>query len=76
MKLTAVVALGVCLAWQAINSGIQITGTGPEGIDLLDLVKHGLSPSLAAASLFLLIVVWRSVGGAKWVWRKVRSAAR
>ncbi|SEM94930.1 hypothetical protein SAMN04488103_102527 [Gemmobacter aquatilis] len=67
MKLTALVALGVYLLWQAINSGIQIAGTGPEGIDLLDLVKHGLSPSLAAASLFLLVVVvlfrwWRDVG--------------
>jgi uncharacterized protein len=57
MKLTALVALGVYLVWQAINSGIQIAGTGPEGIDLLDLVKHGIAPSLAAASLFLLVVV-------------------
>lgn len=70
MKLTALVALGVYLIWQAINSGIQIAGTGPEGIDLLDLVKHGLSSSLATASLFLLVVVvllrwWREVGLAK-----------
>ncbi|MBN2629896.1 MAG: CPBP family intramembrane metalloprotease [Rhodobacteraceae bacterium] len=57
MKLTAVAALGVYLVWQAINSGIQIVGMGSEEIDLLDLVKHGLSPSLAAASLFLLVVV-------------------
>jgi membrane protease YdiL (CAAX protease family) len=57
MKLTALVALGVYLAWQAINLGIQIAGTGPEGIDLLDLVKHGIAPSLAAASLFLLVIV-------------------
>jgi membrane protease YdiL (CAAX protease family) len=57
MKLTALVALGVYLPWQAINSGIQIAGTGPEGIDLLDLVKNGIAPSLAAASLFLLFVV-------------------
>ncbi len=57
MKLTALVALGVYLVWQAINTGIQVAGTGPQGIDLLDLVKHGLSPSLAAASLFLLAVV-------------------
>lgn len=57
MKLTALVTLGVYLAWQAINSGIQIASTGPEGIDLLDLVKHGIAPSLAAASLFLLAVV-------------------
>lgn len=67
MKLTALVALGVYLIWQTINSGIQIAGTGPEGIDLLDLVKHGIAPSLAAASLFLLVVVvafrwWREVG--------------
>ena len=57
MKLTAIVALGVYLVWQAINSGIQIAGMGSEEIDLLDLVKHGLSPSLAAAALFLLVVV-------------------
>jgi hypothetical protein len=57
MKLTALVALGVYLIWQAINSGIQIAGTGPEGIDLLDLVKNGIAPSLAAASLLLLLVV-------------------
>ncbi|MEY4983994.1 MAG: hypothetical protein RIR62_2260 [Pseudomonadota bacterium] len=57
MKLTALVALVVFVVWQAINSGIQIAGTGPDGIDLLDLVKHGISPSLAAASLFLLAVV-------------------
>ena len=67
MKLTALAALGVYLVWQAINSGIQIAGTGPEGIDLLDLVKHGLSPSLTAAALFLLVAVvllrwWREVG--------------
>jgi membrane protease YdiL (CAAX protease family) len=67
MNLTALVALCVYLVWQAINSGIQILGTGPEGIDLLDLVKHGFAPSLAAASLFLLVVVvflrwWREVG--------------
>lgn len=57
MKLTAFVALGVYLVWQAINSVIQIAGTGPDGIDLLDLVKHGIAPSLAAASLFLLVIV-------------------
>jgi membrane protease YdiL (CAAX protease family) len=57
MKLTALVALGVYLIWQAINSGIQVAGVGPDGIDLLDLVKHGIAPSLAAASLFLLVVV-------------------
>jgi membrane protease YdiL (CAAX protease family) len=67
MRLTALVALGVYLVWQAINSVIQIAGTGPDGIDLLDLVKHGISPSLAAAALFLLAVVvlfrwWREVG--------------
>lgn len=67
MKLTAFVALGVYLIWQAIGMGIQIVGMGPEAINLLDLVKHGLSPSLAAASLFLLVVVvlfrwWREVG--------------
>jgi uncharacterized protein len=57
MKLTALVALGVYVMWQAIGMGIQIAGMGPEAIDLLDLVKHGLSQSLAAASLFLLVVV-------------------
>jgi membrane protease YdiL (CAAX protease family) len=57
MKLTALAALGVYLIWQAINTGIQIAGTGPEGIELLDLVKHGITPSLAAAGLFLLVVV-------------------
>jgi uncharacterized protein len=67
MKLTAFAALGVYLVWQAINSGIQIAGMGPEEIDLLDLVKHGLSPSLALAALFLLVIVvvlrwWREVG--------------
>lgn len=67
MKLTALVALGVYLVWQAIGMGIQIFGMGPEAIDLLDLVKHGLSPSLAAASLFLLVAVvlfrwWNEVG--------------
>lgn len=67
MKLTALVALGVYLIWQTINLGIQIAGTGPEAIDLLDLVRHGIAPSLAAASLFLLVLVvvlrwWREVG--------------
>jgi uncharacterized protein len=67
MKLTALVALGVYLIWQATNSVIQIAGAGPDGIDLLDLVKHGIAPSLAAAALFLLVVVvlmrwWREVG--------------
>jgi membrane protease YdiL (CAAX protease family) len=67
MKLTALVALGVYLVWQAIGMGIQIVGMGPDAIDLLDLVKHGLSPSLAAASLYLLVVVllfrwWRELG--------------
>lgn len=67
MKLTAIAALVIYLAWQAINSGIQIVGADSDGIDLLDLVKHGIAPSLAAASLFLLAVVtlfrwWREVG--------------
>ena len=67
MKLTALVALGVYVIWQAINSGIQIAGTGPDGIDLIDLVQNGIALSLAAASLFLLIVVvalrwWQEVG--------------
>lgn len=57
MKLTALVALGVYVIWQAVGMGIQIAGMGPEAIDLLDIVKHRLSPSLAAASLFLLVVV-------------------
>ncbi len=67
MKLTALVAIGVYLIWQAIGLGIQKFGSGSEEIDLLDLVKHGISPSLAAASLFLLATVlvmrwWREVG--------------
>jgi uncharacterized protein len=67
MKLTALVALGVYVIWQAINSGIQIAGTGPDGIDLIDLVQNGIALSLAAASLFLLTVVvalrwWQEVG--------------
>jgi membrane protease YdiL (CAAX protease family) len=67
MKLTAPVALAVYVVWQTINSGIQVAGTGPDGIDLLDLVQHGVAPSLAAASLFLLAVVlgfrwWAEVG--------------
>jgi membrane protease YdiL (CAAX protease family) len=67
MKLTALVALAAYLIWQAINSGIQVAGTGPGGIDLIDLVKHGIAPSLAAAGLFLLVIVvwfrwWREVG--------------
>lgn len=67
MKLTALVALGVYLVWQAVNSGIQMAGTGSDEIDLLDLVKHGISPSIGAASLFLLALVlvfrwWREVG--------------
>ncbi len=57
MKLTALAALLVYAVWQTINLGIQIAGTGPEGIDLLDLVQNGLAPSLLAASLFLLVVV-------------------
>lgn len=57
MKLTALTALGAYIIWQAINTGIQVAGTGPDGIDLLDLVKHGIAPSLAGASLFLLLVV-------------------
>lgn len=67
MKPTALVALAVYLVWQAINSGIQVVGAGPERIDLLDLVQHGIAPSLAAASLFLLAVVllfrwWAELG--------------
>jgi membrane protease YdiL (CAAX protease family) len=67
MKLTALTALAVYLIWQAINTGIQVAGIGPDGIDLIDLVKHGISPSLGAAALFLLVVVigfswWREAG--------------
>jgi membrane protease YdiL (CAAX protease family) len=67
MKLTALVALGVYLIWQTINIGIQVAGIGPDGIDLLDLVKHGIALSLSAAGLFLLVVVvlfrwWHEVG--------------
>jgi membrane protease YdiL (CAAX protease family) len=57
VKLTALAALAVYVIWQAINTGIQVAGTGPDGIDLLDLVQHGIAPSLAAAALFLLAVV-------------------
>jgi membrane protease YdiL (CAAX protease family) len=57
MKLTALAALAVYVIWQAINTGIQVAGIGPEGIDLLDLVQHGIAPSLASAGLFLLLVV-------------------
>jgi membrane protease YdiL (CAAX protease family) len=67
MKLTALTALAVYVIWQAINSGIQIAGAGPDGIDLIDLVQNGIASSLAAASLFLLAVVlgfrwWAEVG--------------
>jgi membrane protease YdiL (CAAX protease family) len=67
VRLTALSAVAVYLVWQAINTGIQVVGTGPDGIDLLDLVQHGIAPSLAAASLFLLAVVilfrwWGEVG--------------
>lgn len=57
MKLTAVTALVVYLVWQTINTGIQVASIGPDGIDLIDLVKHGIALSLAAAGLFLLLVV-------------------
>jgi membrane protease YdiL (CAAX protease family) len=57
MKLTALVALAVYVIWQTINTGIQVAGTGPDGIDLIDLVQHGITPSIAAAGLFLLVVV-------------------
>ncbi len=57
MKLTALAALAIYLIWQAINTGMQVAGTGPDGIDLIDLVQNGISPSLASASLFLLAVV-------------------
>ena len=57
MKLTALVALAVYVIWQAINTGIQMSGTGPGGINLIDLVRHGINPSIAAAGLFLLVVV-------------------
>lgn len=67
MKLTALVAIGVYVVWQTIGLGVQKLGSGSEEIDLLDLVKHGISPSLGAASLFLLVTVvvmrwWREVG--------------
>jgi uncharacterized protein len=67
VKLTAIAALAVYLVWQAINSGVQIAGIGPDGIDLIDLVQHGVAPSLAAAGLFLLVIVivfrwWREAG--------------
>lgn len=67
MTLTAVAALGVYVVWQAITLGVQLAGAGPDAIDLLDLVQHGVAPSLAAASLFLLAVLllfrwWREAG--------------
>ncbi len=67
VRLTALSAVAVYLVWQAINTGIQVAGTGPDGIELIDLVQHGITPSLAAASLFLLAVVilfrwWGEVG--------------
>ncbi len=67
VRLTALSAVAVYLVWQAINTGIQVAGTGPGGIELIDLVQHGITPSLAAASLFLLAVVilfrwWGEVG--------------
>lgn len=57
MTLTAVAALGVYVVWQAITTGLQVAGAGPDAIDLLDLVRQGVAPSLAAASLFLLAVL-------------------
>jgi membrane protease YdiL (CAAX protease family) len=57
MKLTALAALGIYLVWQILNTGIQIAGLGTGTIDLLDLVQHGVAPSLALASVFLLVVV-------------------
>lgn len=57
MKLTALVALLAYVVWQLINTVIQVAGAGPDGIDLLDLVQHGIAPSLAGASLFLLVIV-------------------
>jgi membrane protease YdiL (CAAX protease family) len=57
MKLTTLVALAVYVIWQTINTGIQVAGTGPDGIDLIDLVQHGITPSIATAGLFLLVVV-------------------
>lgn len=57
VKLTALVALAVYVIWQAINTGIQMAGTGPGGINLIDLVRHGINPSIAVAGLFLLVVV-------------------
>lgn len=57
MKLTALAALAVYVIWQAINTGIQVAGTGPDAIDLLDLVQHGIALSLATAGLFLLVAV-------------------
>jgi membrane protease YdiL (CAAX protease family) len=70
MRLTALAALGVYAAWQAITLGVQLLGGGPGTIDLLDLVQHGVALSLAAASLFLLAVVarfrwWREAGLAR-----------
>jgi hypothetical protein len=67
MKLTALAALAIFVVWQTINTGIQVVGIGPEGIDLIDLVKHGITPSLALASLFLLVMVavfrwWHDAG--------------
>ena len=51
MKLSALSALGIYLIWQVINTGIQVSAIGPNGIDLIDLVRLGIAPSLAKKGL-------------------------
>lgn len=64
MKLSALSALGVYVIWQTINTGIQISEVGPNGIDLIELVRNGIAPSLALAGLFLfgVVVLFRWAG--------------
>jgi hypothetical protein len=45
VKLTTLSAVAVYLVWQAINTGIEVDGAGPAGIDLLDRVQHRIAPS-------------------------------
>jgi len=59
MILGPISALAVYLGWQAITMGLMWAGKSGAEIDLFDLVGHGISPALAAASLFLVVVLWR-----------------
>ncbi|PYF06726.1 hypothetical protein C8J30_1248 [Rhodobacter viridis] len=59
MILSPISALAVYLVWQAITIGLMWAGKSGAEIDLFDLVGHGISPALGAASLFLVAVLWR-----------------